>query len=323
MPNYSVIIAASGHGKRFSNDIPKQYTKLSNNQTVLERCVQSWRAVQGIKKIIVVVAAEAQKLYPHPTGADIVYVLGGSERAHSVYAGLNVLKNESDDHWVFVHDAARPVFDVSDVDQLMSITKNHPVGGILVAPVKDTLRHRTAAGQLETVPRSDYFLALTPQLFRRKVLQTALSEALAHQRIPTDEAQAIEWSNQPYLTLTARFYPNKITYPVDTLNWKEPFMHIPSRSVPKLRIGHGYDLHQLAPGAGLKLAGHYINCPYRIVAHSDGDVVLHALCDALLGALSLGDIGRLFPDTDPQYQRKDSQFFLSHVYALVKNKAIL
>ncbi|MES2211846.1 MAG: 2-C-methyl-D-erythritol 2,4-cyclodiphosphate synthase [Pseudomonadota bacterium] len=87
-----------------------------------------------------------------------------------------------------------------------------------------------------------------------------------------------------------------------------------------MRIGHGYDLHRLEPGSGLKLGGHYIACPYAIVAHSDGDVVLHALCDALLGATALGDIGRLFPDADPQYKGKDSLFFLNHVYNCIKSK---
>ncbi|MES2211847.1 MAG: 2-C-methyl-D-erythritol 4-phosphate cytidylyltransferase [Pseudomonadota bacterium] len=215
MQHYSVIIAASGHGKRFESDTPKQYIRPLGKQSVLERCIQSWRAVPGIKRIIVVVAPEAQEQYVHPTGDDLLYVIGGAERAHSIQAGLEALAEESEEHWVLVHDAARPIFDVRDVQQLMETTKDHSVGGILVSPVKDTLRRINENNVCITVPRNEYCLAVCPQLFRRKYLQQALSQALTQNRVPSDEAQAIEWLNLPYLTVFARFYPNKITYPED------------------------------------------------------------------------------------------------------------
>lgn len=311
------IIVASGRGTRFHESLPKQYAKLTEHETVLDYCIRAWCSVPNVHTIFVVVSEDAWAQYPHLKKPKVEYILGGKERVHSVYAGLTSLLPHCDPmDYVYVHDAARPLFSLNDVARLTEVVAEHPVGGILVSRLSDTLKKKIGEDSLSTVVREGYLLALTPQLFRVGILYEALGTALSQNKIPTDEGQALEWVGHRYLSVVAEMHPHKITYPEDILILRSRIMQ--NRvAQPQIRIGHGYDIHRLQAGQGLKLGGHFIECPYEVLAHSDGDVVIHALCDALLGAAALGDIGRLFPDNDPKYRGTDSRYFLEEVTALL------
>lgn len=222
--NYWLIVPAAGTGRRFGSDIPKQYLPLGG-MTVMQCTLNRLAALPQICKIIVPIntndqlAVSLQYQYPDK----IAFVSGGAERADSVLAGLNALKGQAaDDDWVLVHDVARPCVRLSDIEKLMRELQDHPVGGILANPVRDTIKQAAADSSdpknpdiSETVPRSLLWQALTPQMFRFGLLHKALTQARLLQVVVTDEASALELMGyQPRLVAGA--HDNlKITYPED------------------------------------------------------------------------------------------------------------
>jgi len=242
----------------------------------------------------------------------------------SVQAGLVALKAAGidDSDWVMVHDAARPCITVADIEKLYTTVTTHKkaVGGILALPIADTMKVATADMYIaSTLPRENLWRALTPQMFRIG----ALSEAMDTDITYSDEAGAVEALQQPIIMVEGRADNIKVTVPSDfplaeaiLTTCRTPHTAIQGQN--NMRIGHGYDIHKMGPGSYVTLGGVEIPHTQGVVAHSDGDVLIHALCDALLGAIGLGDIGHHFPDTDMQYKGKASTFFLQTVMGLVK-----
>ena len=217
-PIYAIVPAA-GVGSRMQADKPKQYLQL-HGKTILEHTVEKLLAYPAIKKVIVAVS-ETDPFYAelslasHP---DVIRVNGGNERADSVLSALNFLVDElTEEHsWVMVHDAARPCVSVSDIDRLTAEAKNHAVGGILAAPVRDTMKRSDASNNItQTVDRTNLWHALTPQMFRTLPLQNALSNALAAGASITDEASAMEWAGLAPRLVPGRVDNLKITQPED------------------------------------------------------------------------------------------------------------
>ena len=197
---YFVVIPAAGSGRRFAADVPKQYAALGGS-TVIEHALGSFESDPDCAGIVVVVAAGD----PHWPGIVarrtrlIETAEGGAQRAHSVHSGLRALASRvRDDDWVMVHDAARPCLSATDLASLKKELAAHDVGGLLAMPLADTLKRASDADATPTVEgtldRSGLWRAATPQVFRFGVLLRALEAALASQRAPTDEAQAIEWA---------------------------------------------------------------------------------------------------------------------------------
>ena len=189
------VVPAAGIGRRMGSDIPKQYLRLQG-KTVIEQTLARLLDVDEIEKIVVVVA-DHDDIWPSlkvSQHAKIITAPGGDERCHSVLNGLEKLVEVANaDSWVLVHDAARPCVRVADVNYMFSVLGEHPVGGILAAPVRDTLKRAGSDGAIaETVDRSQLWQAFTPQMFRLGMLIDALQAAVNAEVLVTDESQAIE-----------------------------------------------------------------------------------------------------------------------------------
>jgi 2-C-methyl-D-erythritol 4-phosphate cytidylyltransferase len=196
---YFLVIPAAGSGRRFATSVPKQYATLGTS-TVIEHALAPFEADPDCTGIVVVVASD-DPLWP-PIAARRTRLIeaapGGAERVHSVRAGLAALaKHAREDDWVMVHDAARPCFSAADLASLKKELAAHEVGGLLAIPLADTLKRAANAADPPavetTLDRSALWRASTPQVFRFGHLMRALDAALAAGKIPTDEAQAIEW----------------------------------------------------------------------------------------------------------------------------------
>lgn len=344
-PRHWVLIPAAGAGKRMSSAIPKQYLPLAG-RSVIAHTLDLFLRHPRITGLVVIIGDEdewwpavAANLAP----AKPLWVAeGGAERCHSVLNGLEVLRGHAHPNdWVLVHDAARPCLSDQDLDRLLDQLANDPVGGLLAAPVRDTLKQADEAGRVATtVDRSRLWHALTPQMFRLGLLHESLRAALAHGLLVTDEAAALEAAGFSPRLIEGRADNLKITRPEDLAlaefylakkqsaedrgqeAEKSPAPYIPPpASHPSNsghpRIGHGFDVHAFGPGEFITLGGVRIPHVHGLVAHSDGDVLLHALCDALLGAAGLGDIGRHFPDSSAEFKGIDSRILLRRVAALL------
>ena len=194
-PDYWAVIPAGGIGRRVGADRPKQYLKLLG-RTVIEHSLQPFCDHPLIKGIVVVVA-DGDEFWPNLAPARHPRVLtapGGKERCHSVLNGLNrVAECALDTDWVLVHDAARPCITKTDIDSLIDGLEDHPVGGILALPVRDTVKQTGRQHDIEaTLDRERLWRALTPQMFRLGMLREAIAAAAAEQVLVTDEAQALE-----------------------------------------------------------------------------------------------------------------------------------
>ena len=199
------------------SDVPKQYLTL-NDKLVIEHTLQRLLSVTWIEKIVVVVAAHDDvwpklDLSRHPK---IVTAPGGDERCHSVLNGLEFISVEAKDNWVLVHDAARPCVRAADIERLIATTQQHEVGGILAAPVRDTLKKAGEENRIvDTVDRNHLWHAFTPQMFRLPLLVNALQDAIANAVVVTDEAQAIERCGFSPLLIEGETDNIKITQPTD------------------------------------------------------------------------------------------------------------
>ena len=347
--SYWVLVPAAGIGKRMGSAIPKQYLPLVG-QPVIAHTLTTLLAHPRIAGVTVVISAE-DEWWP-TVAAELAVakplrvVTGGAERCHSVLNGLEALRQRAaPTDWVLVHDAARPCLTTEELDRLLAELADDPVGGLLAVPVRDTLKQADVAGRVAaTVDRSRLWHALTPQMFRLGMLQEALSAALARGLLVTDEAAAIEAAGFAPRLIEGRADNLKITRPEDlalaefylarrqetgergqeTRDRKQQELH-PAPRTPhpgSMRIGHGFDVHAFGPGEFIVLGSVRIPHTHGLIAHSDGDVLLHALCDALLGAAGLGDIGQHFPDSSAEFKGIDSRVLLRRVAALLREQGL-
>ena len=349
------VVPAAGRGLRFDPtnlNGPKQYAPLAG-ATVLEWSLAALLAEPRVEGIVIAVAAddgrwsEIADSLTDSAKLKIRSAVGGSSRAESVLNGLKALATQaSAEDWVLVHDAARPCLTAEDLAALIDLVQGVGAaaqsdgrgsipgaagdatagagvnGAVLSSPIVDTVR-RERGGAIETVDREGLWRALTPQVFRLGQLQQALSEALRSGVTVTDEAQAMERLGFPARLVRGSAFNIKVTTPKD-LGLAEAILKgmaatgaaaVKYSERGRMRIGQGFDVHAFGDGDHVVMGG--VTIPYAkgVVAHSDGDVVIHALCDAVLGALGLGDIGQHFPDTDPRYRGVDSRVFLREVTA--------
>lgn len=212
--NYWVVIPAAGTGSRMQSDVPKQYLKLCG-KTILEHTAEHFIRHPKIKGIIVVLNSDdpCWQLTSLATNDQVRSATGGSERCHSVLNGLTALSDlAKENDWVLVHDAARPCLSADDIDHLLSEVADHPVGGILAVPVRDTMKRANDSNEIsETIERNGLWHALTPQMFRYGKLVQALTEAIKNQEIVTDEAQAVELTGVKPLLIQGQTSNIKIT----------------------------------------------------------------------------------------------------------------
>jgi 2-C-methyl-D-erythritol 4-phosphate cytidylyltransferase/2-C-methyl-D-erythritol 2,4-cyclodiphosphate synthase len=294
----AAILVAAGTGTRFGGPSPKQFARLRGQPVIrwaAEALVPHIAALQPVGDTETIAAALAG--LPHRQT-----VPGGATRAHSVLAGLEALADFAPDI-VLVHDAARPHIPAGTIPALLAALQSHQ-GAIPAVPVADTLKRGESGAIAATVSRANLFRAQTPQAFHYQTL-LRLHRAGAHPDA-TDDAWLLEHAGLPVALVPGAEDNIKLTYPED-------FARV-ERTLPTLlpRVGTGFDVHVLKPGRKLMLCG--IDVPFELGldGHSDADVGIHALCDAIYGALAEGDIGRHFPPTDADWKDADSARFLRH-----------
>ncbi len=220
------VVPAAGKGLRVGGDLPKQYLSL-NGRTVMQ-CTLDRLCCLPVEAVIVPIAANDNiaETLDYRDAALIRFVEGGGERADSVLAGLEAIAHQaSDEDWVLVHDVARPCVRIEDIDLLLGMIQEHPVGGLLANRVRDTMKRAMGDEVAETVPRDDLWHALTPQVFRYGLLCEALRAARDEGVAVTDEAQAIERRGEKVLLVEGARDNIKITWPED-LQIAEAFLRL-------------------------------------------------------------------------------------------------
>lgn len=317
-PKVVGLICAAGVGSRMGLGTPKQYMKFGMD-AMLTHTVRALRDVSRIDEIVVVVSPTdpyIDEVSQHFPSNVRVLRCGGRERAESVVNGL-INAGFDRDAWVLVHDAARPCLRPSEAARLIDevLGDSTVAGGILAVPVADTIKRADTSHRIvETVPRADLWRAATPQMFRVHELIKALSGDLTG---ITDEASAMERLGRPVKVVPGRSTNIKVTEPSDAVLAS---LILGDSSVVPFRVGQGYDSHRLVEGRPLFLGGVEIPFELGLDGHSDADVLLHAITDAVLGAAALGDIGQHFPPSDPKWKGADSRMLLKAVVALAKEK---
>jgi 2-C-methyl-D-erythritol 4-phosphate cytidylyltransferase/2-C-methyl-D-erythritol 2,4-cyclodiphosphate synthase len=320
-PRTSALIAAGGQGLRLGAAEPKQFLVLGT-QTILEHSIERMLRHPGVDEVVVALPADRVSTVAtrcRERGWHRVHCIeGGPRRQDSVAAAFAAA--QVDVEVVLIHDAARPFVSAALIDATIAAAVTHGAA-IAALPVRDTVKQaggdRTAPTRpvTGTLPREDVFLAQTPQAFRREVLASAL--AAAHHPDVTDEAMLLEAQGQTVFLVPGEATNVKITTQ-DDLDWAR--RHVDRAGT--MRVGTGYDLHRLVEGRPLILGGVRIPFERGLDGHSDADIVCHAVTDAVLGAAALGDIGRLFPDTDPQWKGADSVQLLEAAVAHVHRNGV-
>lgn len=310
MPRHAAVIVAAGTGERFGGSLPKQYRPLAGS-TVLRRSVEAFRGSGRFDDVVVVIRDEHRDLYEAATaGLDLPGpVTGGATRQDSVRAALEWLAPRAPE-LVLVHDAARPLVDRETIERVLDALASAEAA-IAAVPVVDTIKRAEGGIAAGTVDRSGLWQAQTPQGFRFPPLlaahRAAAGEAL------TDDAAVAERQGIAVRLVEGHVDNFKITTEAD-LTRAERLLG----GVADIRTGTGFDVHRLIPGDAVILCGIRIPHAAKLEGHSDADVGLHALTDALLGAIGAGDIGQHFPPSDERWRGADSAAFLAHAAELVR-----
>ena len=294
----AAVLVAAGSGSRFGAETPKQFLLLGG-KPVMRHAAEALASYADLLQPVGDPAAIAAALagLPH-----LPAVAGGATRQESVCAGLEALEASAPDV-VLVHDAARPLIPPGTVPALLAALET-AAGAIPAVPVADTLKRVTHGLIAATVPREGLFRAQTPQAFRYRVLLAAHRRDVAG---TTDDASLLEAIGEPVAIVPGSEDNIKLTYAED-LPRLERVMIGPM--IP--HVGTGFDVHVLAAGRPLLLCGIAVPHDKGLAGHSDADVGIHALCDAIYGALAEGDIGRHFPPSETAWKDADSARFLAH-----------
>jgi 2-C-methyl-D-erythritol 4-phosphate cytidylyltransferase/2-C-methyl-D-erythritol 2,4-cyclodiphosphate synthase len=308
-----VIIVSGGSGSRMGR--PKQFLPLSGS-TVAEWSLRCFDSMPEVEQIVLVLGEDALPEHgKRLSGGKVTVVPAGPTRMGSVRNGFAALKRGLD--VVAVHDGARSL--VTPEIVRATLAKAALTGAAVAAvPVKDTLK-RVAKGT-ETVAatpdRAEHWAAQTPQTYRVAVLAAAL-EKFKDDADATDESQLVEKNGVKVSVVPSSYENFKITTPEDLIMAEAILQNRGGAPALLSRTGFGFDIHRLVEGRELWLAGVKLPHSKGLLGHSDGDAVLHAACDAVLGALGLGEIGIAFPPSDPRFQGLASRDIVAHVLTVL------
>ncbi|HYC18126.1 MAG TPA: bifunctional 2-C-methyl-D-erythritol 4-phosphate cytidylyltransferase/2-C-methyl-D-erythritol 2,4-cyclodiphosphate synthase [Pseudolabrys sp.] len=315
MTQVAAVVVAAGQGARVGGDLPKQFRRIAG-QTLLERALSAFVDAPNIAFVQPVIRADDLALVRALThNLNILEpVSGGATRQASVRAGLEALLPRSPDI-VLVHDAARP-FASADLIARAIAAAEKTGAAVPVLPVADTVKRVDEAGMVEaTVDRNAIRLVQTPQAFGFPALLQAHRRAAAQGRSDfTDDAALAEWAGMKVTVFAGEPGNIKLTTPEDFARAEA----VQSAVLGDVRTGSGLDVHAFGPGDHVILGGIRIAHGRALTGHSDADVALHALTDAILGALADGDIGVHFPPSDPQWRGASSDRFLTFAVERVR-----
>jgi 2-C-methyl-D-erythritol 4-phosphate cytidylyltransferase/2-C-methyl-D-erythritol 2,4-cyclodiphosphate synthase len=307
----AAIVVAAGTGERMGGH-PKQYRLLAG-KAVLSRTIETFLGFPGIDFVLPVI---------HPTHAEryaglglanarlLPPVLGAANRQGSVRAGLEALADRAP-HLVLIQDAARPLTEPDTIKGVIAALEDGEAA-VPVVPVSDTIK-RSPDGRMVsgTEDRRELYAAQTPQGFRYATILAAHRKAAGRQL--TDDAAIAEWAGIAVALTPGSTRNIKLTLPEDF----DRAEYLLGGNAMETRTGTGFDVHPFEPGHGVWLGGVHIPHSAKLKGHSDADAALHALCDAIYGALGEGDIGTHFPPSDPQWEGAASAVFLKHAAARV------
>jgi 2-C-methyl-D-erythritol 4-phosphate cytidylyltransferase/2-C-methyl-D-erythritol 2,4-cyclodiphosphate synthase len=309
---FHVLIAAGGSGVRTGFDTPKQYKPL-HGKPVIRHTLEKFISLQGLKSIRVVIGDGHESLY-HAATAGLAlppFVIGAGTRKESVYNGLCSYADDEQDDIVLIHDAARPFLSATSVYNLLA-AMDASNAATLACPMADTL----VTGEYETLDRNNIYGVQTPQAFCLGVIKSA-HEKYKHDDTFTDDAGLMAAMGEKVTLVPSPRDNFKITTNEDFIMAEKLLS-----SQTQIRTGFGYDVHAFdpAPASHTRLGGIDIPHSRKLLGHSDADVVLHALTDALLGTIGDGDIGQLFPPSDVQWKNADSAIFLAEALKRIHAK---
>ncbi len=303
-PKTVALIVAAGQGSRAGGDVPKQYRTIAG-KAVLAHAHEAIAGHGAIDAVFVVVADGQQHVARALLGDEVQVVAGADSRRGSVRAGLEAIAAAGGADRVLIHDAARPFLPTAVIDRLLGALDDAQ-GVIPVLPVADTLVRGADGAMGDGVARDGLFRVQTPQAFMFDTILAA-HRCWDESREATDDAQILKEQGHDVILVAGDEGLEKLTYPQD-------FARAEARlaSASTVRVGMGYDVHRLAADEELWLGGIRVPHDRGLAGHSDADVALHAIVDALLGALAEGDIGSHFPPSDPQWRGASSDRFLAY-----------
>ena len=307
----TALIVAAGSGERLGGGLPKQFRRLAG-KTVLRWAVEPFLRHSAVRDVRVVVGPGQEQLAAESLIGLAVgpFVTGGAERADSVRAGLQAVRTDA----VLVHDAARPFCPAGVIDRLVASLEFHD-GAAPVLPVGDTLA-RGGESIDELVDRSNLVRVQTPQAFRTEALRRAYG--IWSGETPTDETTVLRAAGMAVASVAGDPALEKLTNEAD---WARAEQWLAGALVP--RTGMGFDVHAFAGEGPVMLGGIAVPHARGLAGHSDADVVLHAITDAILGAAGLGDLGEHFPPSDPRWKGASSDLFLAHAAELARERGAI
>jgi 2-C-methyl-D-erythritol 4-phosphate cytidylyltransferase/2-C-methyl-D-erythritol 2,4-cyclodiphosphate synthase len=323
MPDCVALIVAAGRGARAgaSGAPPKQYRPIAG-EPILRRTARTFLSHPDIEAVRIVIAAEDRPLYDRATaGLDLLApVNGGATRRESVLRGLESLASDPP-RVVMIHDAARPLVDAALVARVRAALGRH-AGAVPALPIADTIKQVKAGHVRGTLPRDGLWRAQTPQGFRFSDILGAHRTAAGSMDAEkyTDDSMIAEAAGLDVATVAGDESNMKITTENDFVRAERALLG----GLPDIRVGQGFDVHAFGPeasgGAWIMLCGVTLSHPRPLIGHSDADAGLHALTDAVLGALGDGDIGSHFPPSDERWRGASSEIFLAHAAGLVAKR---
>lgn len=304
----AALIVAAGRGSRFGGVLPKQYQTL-HGRPVLRHSLATFHAHPRVRSVLTVIHPDDQALYEAAAAGLPVLspVFGGAERQDSVRLGLEALVDQGFDA-VLIHDGARPFVSWEVIDRVITALETTS-GAIPAVPVSDTLKRAGLHGVVEgTVPRAGLWRAQTPQGFRLKEIVQA--HQACRGQVLTDDAAVAESVGMSVALVPGEERNLKMTHAPDLAAVPPPSL------VPC--VGSGFDVHGFCAGDFITLCGKKIPHDFALKGHSDADVALHALTDALYGVMAAGDIGRFFPPSEARWKGCPSHVFLNHAKTLLE-----
>ncbi len=310
MAKIAQIIVAAGKGSRVGGPIAKQYQRIGG-QTLLARTVEATLKSSDINKTVVVIAAGDTTATQVLTDFDVEFITGGDSRTASVKAGLAALSDYAPDY-VLIHDAARPFVSAALITRLIDALETHEAA-VPVLPLADAVKSFSADTLGDDIERASLRAVQTPQAFHYGTIKAAF-DALPD---TANFADDIAVARDAGLTITAidgEAGNYKLTYAADFERAEREL------TATYTATGTGFDVHRFTKGDVLWLCGVPIECGYSLLGHSDADVGLHALTDAVLGALCMGDIGDHFPPEDAQWKGASSDKFLAFAKDAVRER---
>jgi 2-C-methyl-D-erythritol 4-phosphate cytidylyltransferase/2-C-methyl-D-erythritol 2,4-cyclodiphosphate synthase len=322
MQTWTILVAA-GRSSRLGSEKGKKQFLVWRGLPLFWHSARIFAAVPAIQGIVFVLPPEEKDSYTEwveraareeDLGLDRAFAEGGERRQDSVLAGLRALPHECTH--VLIHDAARPFLSPELVHCILDRLAHGAPGVVPGVPVTDTVKRIQGNVVSGTPPREELYAVQTPQGFRRETLLSAHERALSLGLAGTDDASLLEHLEEEVFLVQGETRNTKITTPEDLAAMEEHPRH------PGICTGWGYDVHRYAQGRGMRIGGVAIPEGPSVEAHSDGDVALHAIVDAILGCLGRGDIGDHFPDSDPAYEGINSAALLSETLALARRDGL-